>query len=899
VFQQFLVRNFLLLALLCSAACGFPSFGVDVAFGQARVVGQIELEGVTVLQEIEVIEALDVGIDEDLSDENLSSTVNNLKVLYNSKGYPNARVSYRTSLIEGPRGSSEVLVTFQVEESLPVRIATVDFKLAEGLSPEKKKNWKQIQASLRQAISSVEKEVFDQAFLGQLRKEVEGRLISENLVSGRVVGVEQQKIDYSGTVKTDSVSEWVRLIFTIDPGERVTFGFRGNRVLSKNELDEIIDEEKILGLTSDYLEVIGEKIKERYRTMAFTHAELEVYTFESPEENRRHITYVINEGERVKIESIHFDGNFTVPQRQLRKVFNQKASNLVRRGYYYEKAVDDAVDLLVQYLQGEGFLSARVIAVDRMFVEGKHEVRVLVYLYEGERTSVREVSLEGFRLLKSEEVLGKLKIKKGEPLNLFSFSEGLEDLKRYYRHRGYLQMEILNEFTDDVVLYSEENKNADIQIFIEEGPLFQIGEIKVVGLEYTEFEVIERELILKTGDVILESNLMETEGRLRKKGLFSSVSLRLEDTERSDVKNVLIELEEAVPNFYGAGVGFRNDLGLRVFGEAVYGNLWRKNHRWSLTGEGNRRFENYKFLEYSLKMNYTWPWFLLSDLTFTPSLLQEKRQLSQFDSDTRLFNQVDVETSALGLSWQRPVFDSVPLVAGLTYSLERTSIKGTRLEAIDDQTLRIGAIIPSLALDYRDHPLDTTQGFYSSSSFEYAAPFLGAQGQGADFPISYTKWQFRADGYIPLAPKITWYVSFRTGIARNLVLPFADDGSPDPRIQIPIFKLFSLGGVQSMRGFAANEISVDPELGISGTLAFVNYRTRIDFPVVGDLRIGPFFDSGGLKVDHYSLRDLRHSAGLGLSYRTPVGPIGFDWGFKLGKRQGEDPFRFHLSVGIF
>jgi outer membrane protein insertion porin family len=78
----------------------------------------------------------------------------------------------------------------------------------------------------------------------------------------------------------------------------------------------------------------------------------------------------------------------------------------------------------------------------------------------------------------------------------------------------------------------------------------------------------------------------------------------------------------------------------------------------------------------------------------------------------------------------------------------------------------------------------------------------------------------------------------------------------------------------------------------------VNYRSELSFPFTGALRIVPFLDAANLLVDDYSLGNLRYGAGAGLHYLSPVGPVNFDWGFKLRALAGEDAYRFYFSIGV-
>ena len=179
------------------------------------------------------------------------------------------------------------------------------------------------------------------------------------------------------------------------------------------------------------------------------------------------------------------------------------------------------------------------------------------------------------------------------------------------------------------------------------------------------------------------------------------------------------------------------------------------------------------------------------------------------------------------------------------------------------------------------------------ASFELAAPWLGSQ--RVLFPVGYTRFQFRSDGYIPLFRDTVWFMSFRTGIERNTERPVEGEIR---RGAIPSIKTFTLGGPSSLRGFREQQLN-KYSIKIGGTLSYVNYRTQIDVPFSGAMKFGPFLDAANLLTDRYSLgADMRYGAGVGFHYQTPVGPVNLDWGFNLTPRPGEDYWKFHFSIGV-
>src|SRR6185503_7924047 len=115
--------------------------------------------------------------------------------------------------------------------------------------------------------------------------------------------------------------------------------------------------------------------------------------------------------------------------------------------------------------------------------------------------------------------------------------------------------------------------------------------------------------------------------------------------------------------------------------------------------------------------------------------------------------------------------------------------------------------------------------------FEVAHPDLGAQ--RTPVPVAYTKLLHRSDYTVPLGRNVSWYLSFRTGFARNLVDPELFPGATG----IPYIKQFALGGVGSLRGFDEQELNLR-KAAVFGTSSYVNYRTQIDLPFSGALRFG-------------------------------------------------------------
>ena len=376
---------------------------------------------------------------------------------------------------------------------------------------------------------------------------------------------------------------------------------------------------------------------------------------------------------------------------------------------------------------------------------------------------------------------------------------------------------------------------------------------------------------------------------MRRLGIFSQIKIDLiDEPDDPNAKSMKVSVQEATPGSVGTGIGFRNDLGIRVFGELSYANLWGLDHAWVLDLSGNRRLYDYQFAEFNAQVSYIWPYFTLGETTLRPSLSAERREYIEFDA----------ETYALSVSLERMLYKPLKLSSSLTYTVERIR----QFDAIDptqNQQIRIGSITPLFRIDLRDNPLVPRHGLFAVTSFEYASPALASQRD--PLPISYGRFQLRGDYYFDFIPRVTLYTSARGGWIRNFISPYNADGSFNSADSIPLIKQFALGGINSMRGYVDQEINVqeyDSTRRVYNFSTFVNYRTQIDFLATQNLSFGPFLDAGNVNVDDFTLGSLRYGTGVGLHYLTPVGPINFDWGFKLFPRVGEESSVFYFSLGV-
>jgi outer membrane protein insertion porin family len=877
------------------------------------IIDQVEVEGVTSLTPEAVEAAVEVGTGEVLDQAKILRTVENLREQYRAIGFEQATIQTHLTRRELSGERPQYVLVIKVEEGSPTRILDITFSLPPEIDltgPDLGyTTWRRLEKELASRVAIKSGEVLTRERVAGIRRAIQEVFVSDEYIGARV--------DDLKTVNTTAqpggleAGRWVHLEAIVRPGDRVNFGFRGNQVLNQSRLDSIVDEQRSLGLGREYVSAIQSRIQDEYKALGYAKIRITPYTFEVPKKGPdgsrvRHVTYQIEEGPRIRIDSIDFDGNVYFTNEELRHKFATLAPPIVQRGYYVEKDVQHGVELLIEWIKSQGFLSAKLTTVSTTYPghalpqDKDSTVKLVVYIYEGDQTIVKSVSVNGAHIFDKAAVEKFLGLNEGTPLNLFALSEGIQALKTAYRAQGYLSAAVTNENTDRVVKYSDENRVAEVTLDVSEGPQFHVSRIDVEGRVQTKEGVILRECPLRVGDIIEEPKLAETNANLRRLGIFSSVKVRaVQDPDRPQARVIKISVEEAPPGVIAGGPGFRNDLGIRAFGELGYTNLWGENHSAFLDLAANRRLNSsvgnnagngFQFVEYQAQLAYSWPWFMGTDITFRPTLNQSETEFINFDATV----------TEGALNWEKRLMRSPSLVALFTYSLERVNQFDAINAAQDNGLFRIGSVTPSIRLDMRDNPLAPTRGLYAQASFEWADPIFFSQNTPS--PIGYTRFQFRSDYIVPLLPGASWLFSFRAGLERSTVSQ--SNGSAEVGYgSIPLIKRFALGGIASLRGYAEQELNVNNIVFLTGSASYVNYRTQIDFPIAGSLKFGPFLDAANLQVDTFSFGNLLYGAGFGVRYVTPIGPVSFDYGWKLNPPSAlvdsnTAESNFYFSVGV-
>ena len=614
------------------------------------------------------------------------------------------------------------------------------------------------------------------------------------------------------------------------------------------------------------------------------------------------------------------------------------------------------LDTLVKLESGEPFVDARVAAVGAAIAElyrvrGYAAVRVtprLTFLgagpdarvsvdvhldiVEGARTVVTDVRFQGVGAVPQATLLESMALTAGKPYYRPQQAIDREAIERRYRNLGYQRaaVDALSEATPDA-------SGVALTYVVREGLQTRVDHVLVSGTSRTSPDLVRRELTLQAGSPLGYDAVIESQQKLSALGLFRRVRIieaphGADDTSR----DVLVEVEEAPSTSvsYGAGleVGQRTrraadgtatdrlDVAPRGFFEVTRRNLWGKNRSLSLIT--------------SLSVRPTDP--AVGDTAATGGYgLNQYRVVGTFREPRAFATQGDAQFSAFVERGIRSSFDfdrrgvraeyarrfANRLVALARYAYDFTELFGTDI-AVADQLLidrlfpqvRISSLFTSVLRDSRNDVLDPERGNVLGADVDIALPALGSE-------VGFTKTFVQAFTYKRISRAQPWVVAAgaRLGMARGFEkrVPRVANGQPvlgsdgkqvvDVVTDLPASERFFAGGDSTVRGFALDRLGTAATLNAAGfptggnAMLVANLELRT--PHVKGVGVVGFLDAGNvfLRAGDVNVAALRASAGVGLRYRSPLGPLRLDIGFKLDRRDftrgSERRAVYHLSLG--
>tara|TARA_B110001454_G_scaffold213372_1_gene231468 strand:- start:52772 stop:55564 length:2793 start_codon:yes stop_codon:yes gene_type:complete len=800
-----------------------------------------------------------------------------IRKFYNETGFLNTTVN-----VEIPDSADQnVNVEITVIESNPTRIKNLEIRTSNL----------DLKNELGRKLRKYEKEHYTEELVQKIKDTVKEYFQDNKILQGEIVKLETSFADNDTAVN---------LVLHITNTNKFTFDFVGYSEFSRIKLNRVLDVDNYTSTNPNVAAELALRLKNFYLSQGYARVEVQSEMTETKKFERR-VLFKINEGPKVYIEKIIFQGNFKKETAFYEALFVQVSEELLSDKVYVRESVDKVVANFEIEMQNQGYLAFDVPSFRTVFNTKKDKISLYVNIEEGPQTIVNSLAFEGNTNVPEDVLTHLIGLRKDMPLELSKLERSILLIKNYYQEQGYLEVAILNE-KDSLVTYNSDNTQAKLLYKIYEGPKVRVASIATEGNLYTKDEIIFIELEFRRGDILTPAKIEESVLRLQKTGYFSTVEIRtLEQRTTQADRTVVIKVTERDPGVFTLGAGATNERNgtLRGYTGIGYRNIAGTGRGVSARLEGNYNIADIKYPELKVIFGYVEPYLFNSRLRGRVNV-SRSRYVSISDSSQGVeSNQYVYSLEKDITSHVTGIFEVYNLEQYRDFYLHDNPDTGGTNE--DNQTIsqqNIASIGPTIDIDFRDNPFLPTKGIFSRLNFEYASPSLGSSST-----IEYYRFTGSFTHYWPFVKNWVWAHNIRYGYLENL--------NKDPNGGVPYSKKgFILGGGSTIRGIAYGSQEVlpnDVDLGVKTNNYFLKtsaqqalFKSEIRFPIFGNFYGGVFYDGGSVKIrDLVFQDDYRDSVGFGLRYNTVVGALNMEIGKKLDRRLGENEYEFHLSFGTF
>jgi outer membrane protein assembly complex protein YaeT len=822
-----------------------------------------------------------------------------LEQLYRDHGY--LRASVRPVATE-KHDPDRTLLDFEIDAGPQARIAATEI-LGEPLEGRVAFQ-KQVRAALL--------EPYDPAELT--------RRLAEYVQNLKKKGRYEATASYRARPSADSTT--VDLTIYVDVGPLFVVTFDGDPI-PKDRISELVPAEREGSVDQDLIEDSIQRIRTYLNQQGYWKADAHAERREAG--GTATIAFTVRRGLQYRIfEGVEVSGNRALPLEQLRPAL----ATLQADAIFVESNLAAAVRAIAGLYQRLGFAQAKVSAAANELnpsSSGHGLVKPAIVIREGPLTLVGDVTFEGNDTISTEQLRAIVRSAPQQPYFEPKVVADRDAVELDYRNRGFASAAVVV-----VPAPSADGTRVDLKFQIREGQQTIVDHILVVGNTRTDQAVIKRELLLEEGKPLGLEDRIESQRRLGALGLFRRVRIDELSHGAAATRDVLVTVEEAAATTLSYGGGMEVTKRLRPtgpggeareqfeFAPRGFFDIGRRNiagknrsvdlyTRVSLRPEdplpdGSGGGGRFGFSEYRLVGTYREPRALgvNADLLFTAAVEQGLRTSFNF------------ARKGINAEMARRLWPGVR--ASGRYSFGTTRIFDEKLSPEDQATIdrifpqvRLSAFAGAISRDTRDDVLDPARGTFLSGEASMAARALGGQ---VGFLKSYVQgfWfrQLPARRRVIFATRLA--LGFADGFPRNVEVRDPDGQIVTSVIEdLPASERFFAGGDTTIRGFSLDAVGAPNTIGPTGfprggnAVAVMNGEIRL--PVWGDLGAAVFVDAGNVfdRVTEFDLRELRGSTGFGIRYRSPIGPIRFDVGFKMDRREISgrlEPRRaLHFSIG--
>lgn len=594
------------------------------------------------------------------------------------------------------------------------------------------------------------------------------------------------------------------------------------------------------------------------------------------------VTMNINRGENIIIENVNLVGAKLFDYDDVEPVVANKEREFM--GWMWGRndgkvklfeLPNDPARIQDKYYQ-KGYLDATVSNPYLNAYMDNYTADLTYYVTEGEQYRVSSVDIEApeFLELDKEKILKDFRLESGDVMNSARLRQDIKKLDDMVADKGYAFVRI-NPKTEKNV----EDRTVSIVYEVVPDEKVYIRNVQISGNDRTVDRVVRRELYLTEGNLYSRTDLQDSKDALKRTSYFDEVEIEEQRVGANQV-DLLVKVKEASTGSISGGIGYGSSDGLLLNASVSDTNVFGSGMKGVISVD---RSDN----ELSGQIGLTNPRLFDSEYSLGGTLYANDYDWNNYDEKSYGLNLV------LGRKLTRN------LSASLGYVIEQSRISGLSdvLKSVgykDGKSIK-SSLIPSITYNSTDDYYLPRTGIIASTSLEFA-------GVGGD------------EKFVKSRTNFNWYQGIREWVDYDLIFRFKSSfGKIWDRGYIPINEKLYLGGIRNLRGFESRTVSPKVKAlngqwyETGGTISF-NSSAELSFPIIERVKMRGvmFVDYGVIEGKHVQRRAgyeyidgriSRYSAGVGIEWVTPMGPLQLIFAKPLNKQDSDDTSTFEFTIG--
>lgn len=708
---------------------------------------------------------------------------------------------------------------------------------------------------------------------------IDTAFISNNIKTkaGDAYNLDKLRDDMKNIYKTGFFSDVQIDVKDTDKGKSITFVvierppvksilMSGNK---KIKTDDLKDKLKIKTGTVLNIEKVKEsmdEIRKLYASKGYYAAKI-TYEIDYGEAYDATVNFVIEEPQLSYVRKVAFTGNKTFKDSKLQGYMRTKEKGwfswFTGSGILDEDVLLEDRRNIEAFYHDNGYTKVHAGAPDIQLSKDGKSISITIAIEEGAKHTVGTIDFAGDVIFPREELLRKIKTEPGKLFRTTVFYEDVLALTDVYQDKGYAFAEVAPLTTID-----DTNHVVNVTFNVVKNQEVYFNRINMIGNTRTRDKVIRRELKFAEGDRFSITAIKDSKKKLKNTTFFKDTDFKIVKTDDPRKVNIDLSIEEKPTGTFSIGAGYSTSEKVIVSGAVSEDNF---------LGTGRKMVLEAALSSYTTEFRFTYlePYIFDKNLSAGFSVFNFKRYMDTYD-----YKRMGGNVSLI-----KPLTDDIK--GTVKYRIENVDVTNISNDAstyIKEQqgTSLTSSMTFSVGKNTIDDVLNPTKGINSGISVETAGGPFG----GDNYFWAVTAFYGR---YIPIK---FWESSFFVKGTAGSIRGYSGK-------EVPITEKFYVGGLSSIRGFRYGEAGPmdenDEPIGAKNQMYF---NLEWIFPIYKPAGVkGVVFTDSGAGFDDFSNLRMRSSAGLGIRWFSPLGPIRLELGFNLNPKENERKSLFDFAIG--